>query len=70
MVRRGDVPAGYGIDDGAALVFEDGRLADVVSSVPGATAYRVELVRDRLLETELSARRLIRAAAPARRPAR
>lgn len=70
MVRRGDVPAGYGIDDGAALVFEDGRLADVVSSIPGATAYRVELARDRLLETELSARRLIRAAAPSRRPAR
>jgi len=70
MVRRGDVPAGYGVDEGAALVFEDGRLAEVVSGVAGATAYRVELVRDRLLETELSARRLVRAAAPSRRPAR
>lgn len=70
MVRRGDVPAGYGVDEGAALVFEDGRLAEVVSSVAGATAYRVELVRDRLLETELPARRLVRAAAPLRRPAR
>lgn len=70
MIRRGDVPAGYGVSDGAALVFEDGRLAEVVSSAPGAGAFRVELARDRLLETPLPARTLVRTAPPARRTTR
>jgi peptidase E len=70
MVRRGDLPAGYGVSHGAALAFEDGRLTEVVSTGPDATAYRVELARDRLLETALPARRLVRAASPPRRPLR
>lgn len=70
MVRSGDVPAGYGISDGAALVFEDGRPVDVVSSVQGAGAYRVELLRDRLVETALPSRLLVRAAPSPRRSLR
>jgi dipeptidase E len=58
MVRRGDMPAGYGLSDGAALLFEDGRLAEAVSVDAAAGAYRVELTGDRLCETALPARRL------------
>lgn len=49
---RDGLPAGYGIDDSAALHFVDERLAEVVASRPGARAYRVELTG----ETELPAR--------------
>lgn len=35
------VPAGYGVDDGAALVFRGTELDEVVTSKPQATAYRV-----------------------------
>jgi peptidase E len=59
MVRRGDLPAGYGICDGTALLFEDSRLADAVSIDPAACAFRVELSGDRLRETPLNARRLV-----------
>lgn len=56
-VRRGRLPGGWALDDGAALLFEDRRLARVLSSRPGAGAQRVdaiagELVRKRL-EPEL-----------------
>lgn len=71
MIRRGDVPAGYGVSDGAALVFGDGRLVEVVSSMPDAGAFRVELARDRLVETPLPVRSLVRASpTPARRTTR
>jgi len=60
MVRRGDVPAGYGICDGAAVLFEDARIAEVVSNDPAAGAYRVELLGDRLHETPLPVRHLVR----------
>ncbi len=62
MIRRGDVPAGYGICDGAAVLFDDARVAEVVSIDPAACAFRVELSGDRLCETRLPARTL---AAPA-----
>lgn len=35
-------PAGYAADDGAALRFEGTEVAEIVSVVPGARAYRVE----------------------------
>jgi dipeptidase E len=41
LVREG-MPPGYAADDGAALVFIDGQLAEVVTSRPKAAAYRVE----------------------------
>jgi len=64
MIRRGDAPAGYGVSDGAALVFEEGRLAEVVSAAAGAGAFHVGLVRDRLVETPLAAKSLVRAPVP------
>jgi dipeptidase E len=42
LVADGRLPPGYGVDDGAALVFQDRQLIEVVASSKGATAYRVE----------------------------
>lgn len=42
LVGGGRIASGYGIDDGAALHYVGRRLAGVVASRPGATAYRVE----------------------------
>jgi len=64
MVRRGDVPAGYGLSDGAALLFEDGRLTEAVATASSAAAFRVECIGDRLCETSLALRRLAPASSP------
>ena len=40
-VARGAMPDGYGADDGVGLLFEGTALVRVVSSRPGAHAYRV-----------------------------
>jgi dipeptidase E len=40
-VARGAAPPGWGVDDGAGLLFRGTRLAEVVASRPGARAYRV-----------------------------
>ncbi|MBF6619320.1 MAG: peptidase E [Patulibacter sp.] len=37
----GGIPAGYGVDDGAALVFRGTELEEVVTSKPAAAAHRV-----------------------------
>jgi len=49
----GGMPAGYAVEDGAALHFESGSLARVVSSRPSARAYRVEAVGDEVVELPL-----------------
>jgi dipeptidase E len=51
-------PAGYAADDGCALLFEDGKLADVVASRRTASGYRVELTDQGVVETPLGARYL------------
>ena len=55
---RDGMPAGYGVDDGAGLLFEDGRLKEAVGSRPDARAYRVELQDDAIVETPLDVRLL------------
>jgi dipeptidase E len=40
-VRTGELPSGWAVDDGAALVFRGTVLADVVTARPGARAYTV-----------------------------
>ena len=52
------MPAGYAADDGAALVFEDATLREVVSSRPNAAGYRVELRDGAIVEDKLPARYL------------
>ena len=54
----GGFPAGFAIDDDAAICFADTSVAEVVSAREGATAYRVERVDGVVVETPLVARRL------------
>ncbi|HEX9712889.1 MAG TPA: peptidase E [Actinomycetota bacterium] len=51
-------PAGYAIDDDAAIRFIGSEVGEVVSARDGATAYRVEKVGDQVIETPLTARSL------------
>ena len=57
-IRDGAIPGGFGVDDGAGLVFAGTELVEVVSARPGAGAARVELVDGELIETRLDARLL------------
>jgi dipeptidase E len=58
-VRTAEVPGGYGVDDGVALLFAGTRLAQVVSSRPRAGAYRVERSpTGEIAETRLVSRQL------------
>lgn len=47
------MPAGYAADDGAAILFEGDRVADVVSSRPDARAYHVSRHEGRVVERML-----------------
>ena len=58
LVAQGALPAGYGVDDGVALVFHDTELAEVVTSSPDAGAYRVTAVDGEAREERLAAREL------------
>jgi len=58
LVADGTLPGGYGVDDGAALVFRGTELDEAVSAIDGASAYRVEAENGNAVETELSLRRL------------
>jgi peptidase E len=58
LVADGTLPGGYGVDDGAALVFHETELREVVSSQEGAAAYRVERVDGSAHETLLPTRYL------------
>jgi peptidase E len=58
LVRDAALPAGYGVDDGAALVFHGLELAEVVVSSRDAAAFRVELVDGDVVETRLPSRYL------------
>jgi dipeptidase E len=51
-------PAGYAIDDDAAMHFSDLEVAEVVSARAGASAYRVERVDGAVRETRLEPRLL------------
>jgi dipeptidase E len=52
------MPAGFGVDDGAGLLFEEGQLADVVATRPAALARRVERMDSKIVETPLLPRHL------------
>jgi dipeptidase E len=55
LIRDG-YPAGYAIDDDAAIHFEGAAVREVVTARSGATAYRVEKVGGEVVETRLDAR--------------
>lgn len=57
LVGTGELPDGYGADDGVALLFEGRDLAEVVASLPGSSAFRVERRRgNQVEETPIRAR--------------
>jgi len=58
LLAAGAVPGGYAADDGAALHFTDESLQQVVSSRPGASAYRLTLTGGEVHESPLPARLL------------
>lgn len=58
LVADGTLPPGYGVDDGAALVFRGTELVEVVAALPGAGAFRVEAADGSAVESELPARLL------------
>ena len=55
---QGEIPAGWGVDDGAGLLFRGTRLAEVVASRPGARAHRVHAVDGAALEEAIESRLL------------
>jgi dipeptidase E len=59
LIGEGVLPAGYAVDDGAALVFRGTDLAEAVASRPGSRAFRVERgANGQAIETELPTRYL------------
>lgn len=52
-IARGAIGDGYAADDGAGLLFQDDRLARVVSSRPGARAHRVQRTSQGAVRTEI-----------------
>jgi dipeptidase E len=57
-VRRGVLPDGWSVDDGAGLLFEGGRLARVVASRPDARVMRVQREGVEVVEIEVEPERL------------
>lgn len=53
MILSGELPAGYGVDDSAALHFRDGDLHQAVCSVPTARAYGLKVEKGTIVEEEL-----------------
>jgi peptidase E len=58
LIAGGQVPPGIGIDDGAAVLFEDEQIKEVVASRPQATAHRVTVEAGVVVEEALVARYL------------
>jgi dipeptidase E len=52
---EGGIPNGYGIDDYAALLFNERELAGIYSARNGANAYRVSWERSKVVESKLAA---------------
>lgn len=55
-VAAGELPTSYATDNGAALLYEDTELVDVIADRDGPSAYRIELSGGEAVETRLSAR--------------
>jgi len=58
LIGSGKLPRGIGIDDGAAVLFHDRTIAEVVSSKTGATAYQVTRRSDAVEVEPIRASRL------------
>ncbi|WP_406483431.1 peptidase [Streptomyces platensis] len=60
-VKDRALPGGWAVDDGAAGVFTDGRLVEVVTRKPGATLRRVSADADGAVTEVARPARLLRA---------
>jgi peptidase E len=49
------MPGGYGLDDYAGLLWEEGTIAMALSATPGAAAYRVGMAEGSVVESRLEA---------------
>ena len=58
LIRNGTIPAGYALDDGAAVHFADSGVKEIVSSRPHARAYWVRCESGNITEEALSTRYL------------
>lgn len=58
LIAAGEMPAGYGVDDGVGLRFEGSELVAAVSSRPAARAFRVEARDGAAVEEPLAVRYL------------
>jgi hypothetical protein len=58
LVADGTLSGGYGVDDGAALVFRGNELTEAVTALPDAAAFRVDAVDGQIREERLDAREL------------
>ena len=56
FIAERQLPSGYAADDGAAILFEDGEVGDVVRSRQNANAYRVSRRAGRVVEARLDSR--------------
>ena len=54
LVKNG-FPGGYAIDDDAAIHFLDTDVEKVITGRNGASAYKLELLNDRVVETNMDA---------------
>ena len=55
LVRSGELPPGYAIEDGVAAHFRNGKLERVVSKRPGSKAYYVSVSNGQVTERPLDA---------------
>ena len=58
LVKNGELPPGFGIDDGAAVLFEGQHVIEVVTSRPAAKAYQVKLEDGQIIEESIKTRYL------------
>ena len=58
LIKNGELPPGIGIDDGAAVLFENQQIVEVVASRVKAKAYQVKLNNGRIIEEPIPARYL------------
>lgn len=56
MVGGGELPDGYAVDDGVALLWRDAVLVDAVAERQGGQAFRVERTERRVVETPIPVR--------------
>ncbi len=58
LIASGQLADGFALEEGAGVVYEDGKMVDVVTDIPGHRAFRIEATADGVHEEPLSARLL------------